>query len=97
MAALLLPSALAGLVVGIVAGEALTAATVDLRATALAALACTGTGLLFRWRPLLVLGIAVAAVALGTWRAAAVALPTRRGQRRRPGRIGGASAHRDRR
>ena len=75
MAALLLPAALAGLALGIVAGEALTAAMVDLWTLALAALAVAMAGLLLRWRPLFVAGIAVAGVALGAWRGAAVALP----------------------
>ena len=79
MAALLLPSALAGLALGIVAGEALTAATVDPWTLARAGLVSAVAGLLLRWRPPLVAGIAVAAVALGAWRGAAVALPTGQG------------------
>jgi competence protein ComEC len=79
MAALLLPSALAGLTLGIVAGEALTAATGDLWTVALAALASAVAGLLLRWRPPVVAGIAVAAMALGAWRGADVALPVGQG------------------
>jgi len=78
MAALLLPSALAGLALGIVAGGALTSMA-DPWTLILAAVASAAAGLLFRWRLPLVAGIAVAALALGAWRGAAVALPTGQG------------------
>ena len=76
MAALLLPSALAGLAVGIVAAEPLAGASVDIGPTALAAAPVLAAGLLLRWRPLVVLGVIVLTVALGAWRGSAVALPT---------------------
>ena len=76
MAALLLPSALAAWYWASWPARPLTAATVDLRSLALAAVALAVPGLLLRWRPLLVVGIAVGAVAVGAWRGAAVALPT---------------------
>jgi competence protein ComEC len=76
MAALLLPSALGGLTLGIVAGEALAGATVDLWPATVAAPAVAAAGLLLRWRPLLVMGIVLGAAALGVWRSGAMALPT---------------------
>jgi competence protein ComEC len=78
MAALLLPSALAGLALGIVGAESLTA-VMDPWPLALAVGASAAAGLLLRWRLLLVAGIAVAALALGAWRGAAVALPAGQG------------------
>ncbi|HVG87735.1 MAG TPA: ComEC/Rec2 family competence protein, partial [Gaiellales bacterium] len=76
MAAVLLPSALAGLEVGIVAAELLAVATVDIGPTALVGVPVLAAGLLLRWRPLVVLGVIVLTVALGAWRGSAVALPT---------------------
>jgi competence protein ComEC len=78
MGPLLLPSALAGVALGIVAGEAAGAGT-SLPPVALAALPLAVAGVLLRWRWLLVVGVVLGAVALGAWRGAAVALPTGEG------------------
>ncbi|HKO33297.1 MAG TPA: DNA internalization-related competence protein ComEC/Rec2, partial [Candidatus Limnocylindria bacterium] len=75
MAALLLPSALAGLALGIVAGEALTSMA-NLWTLTCAGVASAAAGVLLRWRLPLVAGIAIGAMALGASRGAAVALPT---------------------
>jgi competence protein ComEC len=75
MAALLLPAALGGVALGIVGSEALAAASVELAPVALAAVPLTASGFLLRWRPLVVVGLALAALALGAWRGAGVALP----------------------
>ncbi len=79
MGALLLPSALAGLVSGIVAGDALSGATANLQLVAIGAVPLAAAGLLLRWRPLAVIGIVIVAATVGAWRGAVVALPTGEG------------------
>jgi competence protein ComEC len=76
MAALLLPSALGGLAVGIIAAEPLAGTSLGLGPAALAAVPLLAAGLLLRWRPLVVVGVVVAMAAVGAWRGSAVTLPT---------------------
>jgi competence protein ComEC len=75
MGPLLLPSALAGVALGIVVGDA-AGAQASLQPVAVAALPVAVVGALLRWRFLLVFGVVLGGVALGAWRGAAVALPT---------------------
>jgi competence protein ComEC len=76
VAPLLLPAAMAGVALGIVAGEALSGAGGHLPTVAVASMALASAGLLLRRRLLLVVGILLAGAALGAWRGAAAALPT---------------------
>ncbi|HEX5578864.1 MAG TPA: DNA internalization-related competence protein ComEC/Rec2, partial [Candidatus Limnocylindria bacterium] len=68
--------ALGGLAAGIVAAEVLGGATADRTPAALAAALLAAAGLLLRWRPLLVIGVTLAAMVIGVERGSTVTLPT---------------------
>jgi competence protein ComEC len=75
MSALLLPSLLAGVALGIVAGDAGAlggASTIP----APAGLSVAVVGAALRWRPLLAAGVLLLGVGLGAWRGEAAALPS---------------------
>jgi competence protein ComEC len=61
---LILPAALGGVAAGILAGEAVGPAQVPV----LGGIALTGIALALRWRTWLVIGVAVSALGLGSWR-----------------------------
>ena len=65
--ALILPAVLGGVAAGILAGESVAVAQLPL----LAGVGLTGIGLALRWRTWLVLGVALTAFGLGSWRSQA--------------------------
>ena len=67
--ALVLPAVLGGVAAGILAGETVPVAQLPL----LAGVGLSGIGLALRWRTWLVLGVALAAFGLGSWRSQAAA------------------------
>ena len=65
--ALILPAVLGGVAAGILAGESIRVAQLPL----LAGIGLAGIGLALRWRTWLVIGVALAAFGLGSWRSQA--------------------------